>query len=315
MASPELKRDDERQDRKRNILVIVIVLLVLLNGFFAFNHYRTKKKADHIETKRNELDSLYAVAMYEIEQAKEKLNLMKGKNKTLDRILAEREKELEIKQREIDSLLKRNELSVLELVSVRKLVYSLRDDSNKYVDEVAKLNKEVAVLGKEKDSLKTTMQNVISENEQLSQDKKLLNEKVILGSLLKPENITGIGVRNRSNGQESETNVAKKSLKIKVCFDVAENRIAAAERKEIFLKVISPSGATIAVESLGSGILVDAESGESTQYTTVAAFDYNNTRKNICVYWKQNTAFTKGIYKVKFYQNNFFLSEGSFELK
>jgi len=315
MASNQLKRDDEKQERKRNVLVIVIVLLVLLNGFFAFNHYRTKKKADHIETKRNELDSLYAVAMYEIEQAKEKLNLLKGKNKTLDRILIEREKELEDKQREIDSLLKRNELSVVELLSVRKLVYSLRDDSNKYVDEVAKLNKEVAILGKEKDSLNTTIQDVISVNKQLSEDKKLLNEKVVLGSLLKPENITGIGVRSRSNGQESETNVAKKSLKVKVCFDVAENRIAMAERKEIFLKIISPSGTTIAVESLGSGIFTDAESGEPLQYTIAAAFDYNNTKKNICVYWQQNTAFSKGTYAVKFYQNNFFLSEGSFELK
>ncbi len=315
MASPELKRDDERQERKRNILVIVIVLLVLLNGFFAFNHYRAKKKADHIEAKRNELDSLYAVAMYEIEQAKEKLNLLKGKNKRLDRVLTEREKQLEEKQREIDSLLKRNELSAVELVSVRKLVYSLRDDGNKYVNEVARLNKEVVVLGKEKDSLNTTIQDVISENEQLSEDKKLLSEKVVLASLLKPENITGIGVRTRSSGQESETNVAKKSLKIKVCFDVAENRIAAAERKEIFLKVISPSGTTIAIESLGSGIFTDAESGDPVQYTTAAAFDYSNTRKNICVYWQQNTAFSKGIYKVKFYQNNFFLNEGSFELK
>jgi hypothetical protein len=315
MASPELKRDDERQDRKRNILVIVIVLLVLLNGFFAFNHYRTKKKADHIEAKRNELDSLYAVAMYEIEQAKEKLKLLKGKNKKLDRILAEREKQLEEKQHEIDSLLKRSQLSSIELVSVRKLVHSLRDDGNKYVDEVAKLNNRVVVLGKEKDSLNTTIQDVISKNIQLIEDKKLLNQQVVLGSLLKPENITGIGVRTRSNGQESETNVAKKSLKLKVCFDVAENRIALSERKEIFLKVISPSGATIAVESMGSGILIDAETGEPIQYTTKAAFDYDNSRKNICVYWQQNTAFSKGVYKVKFYQNNFFLNEGSFELK
>jgi len=315
MASPQLKYDDEKQERKRNVLVIVIVLLVLLNGFFAFNHYRTKKKADHIEAKRNELDSLYAVAMYEIEQAKEKLQLLKGKNKKLDIVLAEREKQLEEKQLEIDSLLKRNQLSSIELVSVRKLVHSLRDDGNRYVDEVSQLNKKVVVLGKEKDSLKTTIQDVISENIQLTEDKKLLSKQVVLGSLLKPENITGIGVRTRSNGQESETNVAKKSLKIKVCFDVSENRIAAAERKEIFIKIISPSGTTIVVENLGSGIFTDAESEEPVQYTTSAAFDYNNARKNICVYWQQNTAFSKGVYKVKFYQNNYFLNEGSFELK
>jgi regulator of replication initiation timing len=315
MASPELQHDDAKQEKKRNILVVVIVLLVLLNGYFAFNHYRTKKKADHFEAKRNEIDSLYSLAIYEIEQAKEKLNLLKGKNQKLDKVLLEREKQLEEKQKQIEALLQKNELTIVELVNARKLVNILRDGSGKYLSEIATLNKSISILTKEKDSLNNTIQNTIAENEILAEEKKKLNNKITQGSLLKPENINGIGTRNRSNGNETETNVAKKAEKIKICFDVPYNRIAEPEEKEIFVKIISPSGSTIAVESQGSGTLIDAETLEPIQYTTTAKFNYNNTKENICVYWKQNTTYSKGKYKVKLYQNNYFLSEGEFELK
>jgi len=98
MASPELQHDDNRQEKKRNVLVLIIVLLVLLNGFFAFNHFRTKRKMQHAEQKRSEIDSLYKLAMYDIEQTKEKIQLMKGKSAALDSSLIEKEKLLLEKQ-------------------------------------------------------------------------------------------------------------------------------------------------------------------------------------------------------------------------
>lgn len=315
MASPELQQDDKRQDKKRNVLVLIIVLLVLLNGFFAFNHFRTKRKIQHTENKRNELDSLYKLAMYDIQQAKEKLNLMKGKNADLDKKLIEKEKLLNEKQDYISLLLSKNELSAVELIKARSLVNTLRDDSNKYVEEVAKLNREVLLLTKQKDSLTIAVNIQATENELLTEDRKVLSAKVSLASLLKPVNITGIGVRYRSNGQATETNVAKKSEKLKVCFDVTENKVTDVGKKEIFVKVISPTGSTIAIESNGSGVFIEAETAEPIQYTTVATFDYEQQQKNICVYWQQNIAYTKGVYRVKLYQDNTFLTEGVFELR
>lgn len=315
MASPELQQDDKRQDKKRNVLVLIIVLLVLLNGFFAFNHFRTKRKIQHTENKRNELYSLYKLAMYDIQQAKEKLNLMKGKNADLDKKLIEKEKLLNEKQDYINLLLSKNELSAVELIKARSLVNTLRDDSNKYVEEVAKLNRKVLLLTKQKDSLTIAVNIQATENELLTEDRKVLSAKVSLASLLKPVNITGIGVRYRSNGQATETNVAKKSEKLKVCFDVTENKVTDVGKKEIFVKVISPTGSTIAIESNGSGVFIEAETAEPIQYTTVATFDYEQQQKNICVYWQQNIAYTKGVYRVKLYQDNTFLTEGSFELR
>ncbi len=315
MASQELEKDDKRQDKKRNILVIIIVLLVLLNGFFAFNHFRTQRKIQHTESKRNELDSLYKLAIYDIEQAKEKLNLMKGKNAELDKKLIEKEKLLIEKQDYITALLNKNELSAIEILKARNLVNTLREDSNKYIEELAKLNKEMLLLKYEKDSLTEAVNNKISENEILLEDKNMLDAKVALASLLKPFNITGIGVRYRSGNQITETNVAKKTEKLKVCFDIPENKIAETGQKEIYVKIISPNGSTIAIESNGSGVFTEAETGEPIQYTIAAAFDYEQAQKNVCVFWQQNTNYTKGVYRIKLYQKNTFLSEGSFELR
>lgn len=315
MASQELENDDKKQDKKRNILIIIIVLLVLLNGFFAFNHFRTQRKIQHTENKRNELDSLYKLAIYDIEQAKEKLNLMKGKNAELDKKLNEKEKLLTEKQEYITTLLNKNELSAIEILKARNLVNTLRDDSNKYIEELVKLNKEMLVLKFEKDSLAEAVNSQAIENESLKQNNNILNAKVPSASLLKPFNIRGIGIRYRSGNQITETNVAKKSEKLKVCFDVPENVIAEKGNKEIYVKIISPNGSTLAIESNGSGVFIETETAEPIQYTTVAKFDYEQAQKNVCVFWQQNTIYSKGNYLVKFYQENTFLTEGTFELR
>jgi hypothetical protein len=311
MASEEIKNNDKR----RNILVIIIVLLALANGYFGFSNYQAKKKNKYLEAKRHELDSLYTGVSAELNAKGLELAEMKGKNATLDSIIAVREAELAETQKEIDELLRKNKLSAADLNSVKKLVRTLQDENDKYMNDIDILNKKLAALTNANDSLRTSLVTEISSNQKLSAEQKILSRKAEQGALLKPENIKGTGIKVASNNTETETNSAKKSNKLKICFDVPASRVAESGEKEILVRIINPSGTTLALENQGSGVFTNVETNETTQYTSTVKFEYDKKTRNVCTNWQQNTDFVKGTYKVLFYQNGYFLNEGSFILK
>ncbi len=315
MGSPQLQNDDAKQHKKRNYLVVVIVILTLLNGYFAFNHWTTKKKTDHLESKRQEIDSIYAATLAELDKTDRQLDSLKGKNNKLDELLANREKEITERKKMIEELMLKNDITLLDLNAAKKMVQTLKNDNFKFKDDINLLNDQIAILTQQRDSLYASLEETNLALEAMLEQQKSLEEKVLIGALLKPENIVGTGIRSRSNGSETETNIAKKAEKLKICFDIPENRTQPAGNREIYVRLLHPSGVTLAIESQGSGSILDKESNAPMQYTLSARFDYNGMKKNICVTWAQSTNFTNGSYKVLLYQDGYFLTEGSFVLK
>jgi hypothetical protein len=315
MASEDLKKNEQGQEKKRNILIVIIVILTLLNGYFAFNNFTEKRKNKVLEAKRIEMDSLYATATDELSVAAFSLDSLKGKNATLDSLIAVREQEIAEAKKKIESLLKKNQLTLADLNNVKKMVKDLYEENEKYLSNINQMNENYKVLSQLNDSLNVSLQIEMESNKKLLEEKKYLSRKAALGSLLKPETITGTGIKIGSDNKETLTNSAKKSDKLKICFDVPKNRVADAGQKEIFIRIVNPAGATISMGNQGSGTLTDAETGEPVQYTTSASFNYDKTKRNVCVYWQQNTAYSKGTYKLMFYQDNYFLTESSFVLK
>ena len=122
-------------------------------------------------------------------------------------------------------------------------------------------------------------------------------------------------MRGKSSGKESETDNAKKAEKLKVCFDVPENLVADPGEKTFLVRIISPEGTTMAVQSSGSGTFMVAGSGEQRQYTTSTTIDYDQKPKNVCTYWQQTTPYAQGNYTVEVYQDGYLLSTKKFELK
>jgi regulator of replication initiation timing len=301
--------------KNRKETVFIIVILVLLNGYFAFNNYQNKKKNIYLEAKKHELDSLYTGVSAELVSVERSLDSLKGKNVSLDSILSARETELQSMKEQIEVLLKKNKLTALDLNSLKKLVKQLQEENDKYVETINTLNKKINLLTAANDSLRTSLKTEVASNEKLTAEQKILRKKAEQGSLLKPENVKSSGIKISSKNTETETNSSKKTDKLKLCFDVPENKVADAGQKEILIRIISPSGSTISIENQGSGTFTNIETGELTQYTLSAKFEYSQSKTNVCAYWSQNTAFSKGTYKVIFYQNNYQLTESSFVLK
>lgn len=128
-------------------------------------------------------------------------------------------------------------------------------------------------------------------------------------------NISGSAVNVKKNGKEVSTSKAKRTDQLKVCFDMMRNPIAKAGKKEVMLRIISPQGDVLSVESMGSGVFTHGDTGEQMKYTTKATIDYQNQSENYCMYWEQNSSFIGGNYTAEVYNDGYLIGSGGFSIK
>jgi len=300
----------QSQDSKKTFYIVLIIILILLNGFFAYNNWKARQANIRLEAEKTALTASLDSVDVQLAITNQRLDSLKGTNSSLDNELLQIKKELEEKRAQIATLLQNKK----DLDKARALINSLKNDNQKYLAKIDSMHQVIVALSDTVRMKEAVNQQLQSEKSQLLTEKTALTRKVELSSLLIPENVQATGVFMKSNDREVPTTKAKKTQKLKVCFDVPENRGVDAGEKMIYLRILNPQGATIAVEAAGSGMFT-TETGEQQQFTTAARFNYNNQKQNVCVHWSQTQPFGAGIYKVYFYQEGHELGNSEFELK
>jgi len=69
------------------------------------------------------------------------------------------------------------------------------------------------------------------------------------------------------NGKEKETVKAKKVDKLRITFDLDENRISTSGVKDLYISITAPDGTPVAVEALGSGKFTTRDGQDKFFYT------------------------------------------------
>ncbi len=183
---------------------------------------------------------------------------------------------------------------------------------NAQLDSVQRQNRILLVAN---DSLGRNLTEKINENTLLTSTNNTLSQKVTVASLLLPQNIDLSGIRTKSNGKQKDTEKAKKADQLKLCFEVPENHVADPGMKTLFIRIINPQGVPLAIQDRGSGVFTTVESGQESQYTTVANVDYKQQRDNVCVNWSQGTPFESGKYVAEIYQDGYLVGKKEYELR
>jgi hypothetical protein len=143
--------------------------------------------------------------------------------------------------------------------------------------------------------------------------KTVIKEKedlIDVGSTLHASNFNITGVQERKSGKEKITDKAKKVDKLRITFDLDENRIASSGAKDLYVSITAPDGTPVAVEALGSGKFTTRE-GEEKFFTHKVEINYTQGQKQTVSFdWKQNTNFATGSYKIEVFHNGFKIGEG-----
>ena len=300
----------------RNYLTGGLVLALLGTwGYIIWDKNKTKETIQQKDTIITTTSSQKDELQKELEDATMRYDMIKTSSANMvhskDSVILKRDRDIAVKQKAIQDLLARAKGDKKILAEADQLIASLKNDIEGYKSSIEQLEGQKIILTQEKET-------AIKERDKVSMDfdsaKKVLKQKdemIDIGSTLQASNFSITGINEKSNGKEKETSTAKRVDKLRVAFDLDENRIAQSGIKELYVCISSPDGA-----SIKSGGSFTSREGKEISYTQKVSVNYTQgLRQAVNFDWKQNGPFQTGDYKIEIYHNGFKIGEGVRPLK
>lgn len=302
-----------------------IVLIALLIGGLVYTNLKLKKSKETIvvtEKQRDDVQSLKAELDLKYNESLQEIESYRAENAGLDSLLTVKEQELSAKKAKIDALLsqisglKANDGTKAKLLAeAQQMITQMENDKMRLqttIDSLVTVNK---TLFMERDSISGELSTTLQKKQKVDDDNKKMKERIDKASILSTANLQSTPIRITKKGKEDEVSKAKDAEKLRVCFDLLQNKIAPSGETEIAVRIISPDGSTIQLQSLGSGTLKEATTDNEIPFTYTIRPDYQNDTKTVCSYWAQTYKFAAGKYSVEVYQQGYLIGQSSFTMK
>ena len=311
-------RQPENKWRKYLTTGLIIALLGTW-GYIIWDKSRTtetiQQKNIVIQNTSSERDELRK----ELDDAAMRFDQIKSNSANMahskDSTIFKRDKEIADKRNKIQQLLSKVGATKEELAQAKSLIASLNGDIAGYRTQIETLQGEKLVLTQEK-NVAIQQRNMMTKNFDSATGVIHQKEEVIdVATTLHASNFSIMGINEKSNGKEKETSVAKRVDKLRISFDIDENRVAQSGPKNLYVCITGPDGNPLAVEALGSGKF-STRTGEQKYFTRKVDLNYTQgQRQPVSIDWKQNSDFQTGDYKIEVYNNGFKIGEGVRTLK
>lgn len=306
-------KTEKRDKRSRILLISIITGLFLLNGWLIVSLINKDKRLDD-STEKNVVLSEEKERLSEmLNDAEEELEEYRGETERLDSIVDERDRVIANKVAQIRALLRGDRLTKNQL----------RDAENK----IRNLNGEIATYKAQLDSLRT--KNEFLQEEVRTKDDELVNraerideletdydkamEKVRIASRLEALNLIATGIRFNWQDKEKETSRLSRADKVRVTFKLDNNETATKGSKTVYLKLITPSKATLHNDEMGSGTFT--YQGEESLYTAKQRFNFNNENEELAFYWDKSPSMIAGDYEAYLFCEDHIIGKTQFRLK
>lgn len=312
--------------------IAIIIGLLGLNAYQWYNTTELKKVNTQKQAELFEIEKVQAELEKDYQDALESIENLRDDSKELNNLIDNQKQELAAQKKRISGLI----WTSRELDKAKEEIASIKGMADGYISEIntlkaqnqqlmasnKTLNEEKVVLTnnleteiKEKEEIAEARAVLVSEKEELTTLKKELDEKVEVASAIKVNWLQVQGYQLKDNGEMKKKKKAKDVDVFRICYKTETNVTAKAGEETFYVRYITPQGETLAVESLGSGVLTNKMTGEDVRYSGSGTVEYNNEDTEGCIDWQINFAPPKGIYEVEMYNKGFLCGKGSFKLK
>ena len=306
----------DNQQKKSNLIIVVLSIALLLSwGYIIWNNNEQKQFKQETEETISENSNQRDLLQKELADATGKYDELKTISAKKDSTITARDREIIIKKDRIESLLGKVNASKEELAEARKLIKSLNQDIESFRKEIEALQGEKIRLTSEKAAV-TEERDVLSRN--FDSARKVIEEKedmIKIGSTLHASNFRIQAIAEKSGGREKSTGKAKRADKLRISFDLDENRITPSGTQELHVIIVEPGGKPVLEMNAGSGRFA-ANDGTELSYTRKLEVNYiQNKRQTIQFDWKYEQNFRSGNYSIEVYHNGFSIGSGRIPLK
>jgi len=300
-SSPEPKKSN-----KAGIVIALLSIVIIIQSVKIYLDYNAK--AEITEQKENVEEDL-ATTMQRLKEIQTELDQKIGEIQKLGGDF----KDLQKAKAEVDAQLKRN------VARSSRAIKELKDKVEGYEellkikdDEIEKLKSANKELFSENRQLKT-QKNVLNDSiNRLSSTKEALASKVAIASQLKAENVSVMSVN--AKGKEKESPFRNKQLeKLKVEFNLAENKVAPIEGKKILIRILDENGQVLFDLARGSGTFMLNNKEEF--YTASQEILFDNTKQKLIFLYEKGSEYASGNYAVEIYTDGYQMGSAQFAVK
>jgi DNA repair exonuclease SbcCD ATPase subunit len=295
--------------KKSNRSTIIIIVLLIINVVQGVKIYLDSGEKAQLTTEKINTEQDLASTMQRLNDVKAELDQKIADIQKLGGNIADLEKAKAEVEKELRRSTQRSAKAVKELkdrLDGYEQLLKLKDEE---IEKLKSVNKELFTENK---TLKNKQNKLSDSINVLSKNKEELAGKVAIASQLKAENISIKAVN--SKGKERESPFKNRQLqKIKVEFNLAENKVAPIEGKKILIRVIDENGQVIFDVAKGSGTFI--LNGKEEFYTAAQEILFDNTKQKLIFFYEKGTEYAEGNYTVEIFTDSYKMGSVSFAVK
>jgi hypothetical protein len=299
---------ESNHSKKNNSKVGVIALLLLLLVSIGFNVFQYTKHTDEIVAHGSEVDSLTNIKIEvekELASTNMELEKYKGIASNLDSLLGNANDVLKMQEEKIRNIIGKEKNVSLLNTKLKLELEVLRNIREQYLAKIDSLMVENGTLKAQNAELANTVSG-------LNSAKQSLEKTVETASMLKVEYIKVTAYKKKGNGKLVESNLAKRTNKIDVCFTILDNKVRQKGEVIAYLRITAPDGKPLA--GINKGLV--KINNEEIECTSNLKVDYQNEKQNVCLaYDGMERNLESGTYTIDLYIDNNSVHSSSFILK
>lgn len=287
---------------KKVLIPIIIVGLLLVGGIaylaYSLNMQKEENKAmqELAELDKKEMENEYQQFAMQYSEMKTQINN--------DSIVAQLTAEQEKTQQLLEELKRTKSNDAREISRLKRELTTVRAVLRSYVLEIDSLNRLNQNLTDENNRMKGQYAEATRQIEGLNTEKASLSEKVAIAAQL-----DAIGINLQMKDKRSKTTEKlKKAKTLQLNFSIARNVTAQSGMKTVYVRITSPTGATLA----GGGSF--SYENRNLECSMKRTFEYNGNETPITLYWNINQAMVQGNYKVSIFADGNMIGSKSFNL-
>ncbi|MCK8491824.1 MULTISPECIES: hypothetical protein [Spirosoma] len=305
------------KSKTNGALLAALIIMTGLAGVSSYLYFDQKKvsenqevtiseRVEELSTTRVKLDSISTALDAKIAEVQK----LGGDVSELQKVKAQLEEDKASLRRGNRVSLAKYEAKIKQyeafLVEKDTLIANLQRENVTLATNVKTLDEENTGLKTDRQRLTDSVTTVVAQNQDLS-------TKVTRAAALKAQNVKVFSVNAKGKVKEDDAYKAKRLDKIKLVYTLLDNPLTKEEPKEVFVRVLDPSGAVVSDMANGSGTFtVD---GNETIYTTKQTVNYTSNGQNVELLYTRGIPYKPGKYTVELYSEGFRIGAGEFAVR
>ncbi|GAB3039825.1 hypothetical protein [Spirosoma pulveris] len=309
--------NNPQKSKTNGALLAALIIMTGLAGVSSYLYFDQKKVSENQEVTISERVEELSTTRVKLDSISTALDAKIAEVQKLGGDVTELEKMKVQLEQDKAALRKGNRISLAKyeakikqyeafLVEKDTLISNLQRENVTLASNVKVLDEENTGLKTERQRLADSVTTVVSQNQELS-------TKVTRAAALKAQNVKVFAVNAKGKVKDDDSYKAKRLDKIKLVYTLLDNPLTKEEPKDVFVRVLDPTGAVVSDMANGSGTFtVD---GNETIYTTKQTVNYTNNGQNVELMYTRGIPYKPGKYTVELYSEGFRIGSGEFAVR